>query len=112
MVNLHSGNILAMLTDTTRKMLAGWFCYSLNRVIFLKLQMNGSLHSQPTHFNSILDTLLKRRQPSDPSCALYVVLAIQPIVVSLIVVASFVLSHSSAVSGSIFDIIAVLANYF
>ena len=55
------------------------------------------------------DTLLSNRRTMHPSWALYVVLATQPILISLILVASFVLSRFSAVDGSSFGIVAILA---
>ena len=44
-----------------------------------------------------------------PSWALYVVLGIQPVLISVIFIASFVLSYFSAINSNNFDIIAVLA---
>ena len=55
------------------------------------------------------DTLLSNRQTIDPSWALYVVLVTQPILITLILVTSFVLSYFSIVDGSNFGIVAILA---
>ena len=44
-----------------------------------------------------------------PSWALYTVLAIQPILITLIFIATFVLSYFSAVNGTNFGIISILA---
>ena len=43
------------------------------------------------------------------SWALYVVLGVQPVLISVILIASFVLSYFSAVDGYNFSIIAILA---
>ena len=58
---------------------------------------------------TIPDTLLSSRQTMDPSWALYGVLGVQPIILTLIFVASFALSYFSAVDGGNFGIIAILA---
>lgn len=55
------------------------------------------------------DTLLSNRRTMHPSWALYVVLATQPILITLILVASFVPSHFSAVDGSNLGIVALFA---
>ena len=55
------------------------------------------------------EILLSNRRTMHPSWALYAVLATQPILITLILMASFVLSHFSAVDGSTFGIIAILA---
>ena len=58
---------------------------------------------------TVSDTLLSNRQTMRPSWALYVVLGVQPVLISAIFIASFVLSYFSAVDGNNFGIIAVLA---
>lgn len=58
---------------------------------------------------TVSDTLLSNRQTMHPSWALYVVLGVQPVLISIIFIASFVLSYFSAVDGNNFDIIAILA---
>ena len=58
---------------------------------------------------TVSDTLLSNKQTMHPSWALYVVLGVQPVLISAIFIASFVLSYFSAVDGNNFGIIAVLA---
>ena len=76
---------------------------------------NGDYDTHPPAWNDQVNyttpntTLLSHRQTMHPSWALFVVLAIQPILSSLLLVASFVLSHFSAVDGSNFGMIAILA---
>ena len=55
------------------------------------------------------DTLLSNRRTMRPSWALYTVLAIQPLLITFIFVATFILSHFSAVDSTSFGIIAILA---
>ena len=55
------------------------------------------------------DTLLSNRQTLNPSWALYVVLATQPILLSLALLASFIVRHFSNLDASNFGIVAVLA---
>ena len=55
------------------------------------------------------DTLLSSRQTMDPSWDLYIVLGVQPVLLTVISIASFALSYSSAVDGGNFGIIAILA---
>ena len=54
-------------------------------------------------------TLLSSRQTMDPSWGLYVVLGVQPVLLTLIFIASFALSYVSTVDGGNFGIIAILA---
>lgn len=71
---------------------------------------NGVLPAYNDEINyTIPDTLLLNRQTINPFWALYVVLGVQPVLVSLIFIASFVLSYFSAVDGGNFGIIALLA---
>lgn len=71
---------------------------------------NGILPAYKDEINyTIPDTLLSNRQTMDPSRALYIVLGVQPVLISLIFIASFVLSYFSAVDGGNFGIIALLA---
>ncbi|KAM0795158.1 hypothetical protein BDR22DRAFT_826265 [Usnea florida] len=58
---------------------------------------------------TIPDTLLSNRQTMDPSWGLYVVLGVQPVLLTLVFIAGFALSHFSAVDGGNFGIIAILA---
>ena len=53
--------------------------------------------------------MLSSRQTMDPSWALYVVLGVQPVLLTLIFAASFALSYFSAVDGGNFGIIGILA---
>ena len=50
---------------------------------------------------TISDTLLSNRPTMYPSWALYVVLGVQPVLISVIFIASFVLGYFSAVDGNI-----------
>ena len=58
---------------------------------------------------TIPNTLLSSRQTMDPSWGLYVVLGVQPVLLALILIASFALSYFSAVDGGSFGVIAILA---
>ena len=58
---------------------------------------------------TVSDTLLSNRQTMNPSWALYALLVIQPLLTTLIFVATFVLGHFSAVHGTNFGIISILA---
>ena len=72
--------------------------------------MNGTISAENNEVSyTVPDTLLSNRQTMNPSWALYVVLAVQPAVVTVIFIASFVLSYFSAVDGGSFGIIAILA---
>ena len=57
---------------------------------------------------TVFDTLLSTMQTMHPSWALYAVLGVQPVLISVIFIASFVLSSFSAINSSNFGIIAVL----
>ena len=71
---------------------------------------NGTLTPWNDEVNyTVSDTLLSNRQTMHPSWALYVVLGVQPVLISVIFIASFVLSYFSAVDGNNFGIIAILA---
>lgn len=71
---------------------------------------NGILPAYNDEINyTIPDTLMSNRQAMDPSWALYVVLGVQPVLISLIFIASFVLSYFPAVDGGSFGIIALHA---
>lgn len=71
---------------------------------------NGTMSTWNNEVNYTLpDTLLSNRPTMDSSWALYVVLAVQPVLITLISIASFVLSYFSAVDGGTFGIIAILA---
>ena len=58
---------------------------------------------------TVSDTLLSNRQTMHPYWTLYAVLGVQPVLISVIFTASFVLGYFSAINGSNFGIIAVLA---
>ena len=102
------GNQWLMSTFTTA--VAGMYWSRLTALFGPDSYINGTIPAWNDEVNyTIPDTLLSNRQTMNPSWALYVVLAVQPVVISLIFIASFVLSYFSAVDGGNFGMIAILA---
>ena len=102
------GNQWLMSTFTTT--VAGMYWSRLTALFGPDNFNNGTISAQNNEVSyTIPDTLLSNRQTMNPSWALYVVLAVQPAVVTLIFIASFVLSYFSLVDGGSFGIIAILA---
>ena len=103
------GNQWLMSTFTTTVVAMYW-----SRVTTLfgpdSFNDNGTFPPWNNEVNyTVSDILLSNRQTMHPSWALYVVVGIQPGLLSVIFIASFVLSYFSAVDGNNFGIIAVLA---
>ena len=101
------GNQWLMSTFTTTVAAMYW---SRVTALFGSDAYNGTLPPWHDEVNyTVTDTLLSNRQTLHPSWGLYVVLGVQPVLISLIFIASFDLSYFSAVDGSNFGIIAILA---
>ncbi|CAD6564929.1 MAG: hypothetical protein ASARMPREDX12_004506 [Alectoria sarmentosa] len=101
------GNQWLMSTFTTT--IAGMY-WSRLTALFGPDSYNGTLPAWNDEVNyTVPDALLSNRQTMNPSWALYAVLAIQPFLISLVFIASFILSHFSAIDGGNFGIIAILA---
>lgn len=102
------GNQWLMSTFTTT--VAGMYWSRLTALLGPDSYVNGTIPAYNDEVNyTIPDTLLSNRQTMNPSWALYVVLGVQPVLISFIFIASFVLSYFSAVDGGNFGIIAILA---
>lgn len=98
------------LMSTFTNTVAGMYWSRLTALYGPDSYINGTTLAWNDEVNyTIPDTLLSNRQTMNPSWALYAVLAVQPVLISLILIASFILSYFSAVDGSNFGIIAILA---
>lgn len=98
-----------------------WLMSTFTTTVAAMYWSRATARFAPDNYNGILpafndeidytipDTLLSNRPTMDPSWALYVVLGVQPVLISLIFIASFVLSYFLAIDGGSFGIIALLA---
>ena len=88
------GNQWLMSTFTTT--VAGMYWSRLTALLGPDSYVNGTIPAYNDKVNyTIPDTLPSNRQTMNPSWALYVVLGVQPVLISLIFIASFVLSYFS-----------------
>ena len=102
------GNQWLMSTFTTT--VAGMYWSRTTALFGPDTFNNGTIPAWNDEVNyTIPDTLLSTRQTMRPSWALYAVLAAQPVLISLIFIASIVLGHFSAIDGGNFGIVAILA---
>ena len=102
------GNQWLMSTFTTT--IAGMYWSRMTALFGPDNFNNSTLPPWNNEVNyTVPDTLLSNRQTMNPTWALYVVLGVQPVLISFICIASFILSHFSAVDGGSFGIIAILA---
>lgn len=102
------GNQWLMSTFTTT--VAGMYWSRMTALFGPDSFTNGTIPTWNDEVNyTVPDTLLSNRQTMDPSWALYVVLAVQPVLISFIFAPDFILGYFSAVDGGNFGIIAILA---